>query len=129
MVCKSLLPAAGLAAVMAASPMEPPAPPPSTLVGITVPSKMALVSPEQAGKIVELVVRDGERVTTESVLFRLNSTLEELEVERLEALANSDLLERRAKMTLRVRRATGEAHQRAARPRHQQRTRHAEAGA
>tara|TARA_R110002096_G_scaffold170339_4_gene342667 strand:+ start:11 stop:745 length:735 start_codon:yes stop_codon:yes gene_type:complete len=61
---------------------------------------MALVSPEQAGKIVELAVRDGERVTKDSVLFRLNSVLEELEVKRLGALANSDLLERRAKMTL-----------------------------
>lgn len=98
MVCKSFLSAAGLAALFAASPGQPLYPP-SALVGLTVPSKLALVSPEQAGKIVRLAVRDGERVTTDSVLFRLNSTLEELEVERLEALANSDLLERRAKMT------------------------------
>tara|TARA_R110002094_G_scaffold217746_2_gene189003 strand:- start:151 stop:999 length:849 start_codon:yes stop_codon:yes gene_type:complete len=99
MVCKSLIPVAGLAAVLAAAP-GPQSPPPSSLVGITVPCKMALVSPEQAGKIVELAVRDGERVTKDSVLFRLNSVLEELEVKRLGALANSDLLERRAKMTL-----------------------------
>lgn len=98
MVCKSFISAAGLAALFAASPGQP-LPPPSSLVGLTVPSKMALVSPEQAGKIVSLTVRDGERVTTNSVLFRLNSRLEELEVERLQALANSDLFERRAKMT------------------------------
>lgn len=61
---------------------------------------MALVSPEQAGKIVKLEVRDGDQVTTDSVLFRLNSTLEELEVARLQALANSDLFERRAQKTL-----------------------------
>lgn len=104
MVCKLLIPAAGLLALLAASPSQPPASPvaspPGSLVGITVPSKMALVSPEQAGKITNLEVALGDRVSTGDVLFRLNSRLEVLEVERLEALANSDVFARRAQLTL-----------------------------
>lgn len=100
MVCKPLIPIAGLLALLAASPPQPPASPPGSLIGITVPSKMALVSPEQAGKIVNLEVGVGDRVTPGDVLFRLSSRLEELEVERLEALANSDVFSRRAKLTL-----------------------------
>ena len=100
MTPKTLLSTVGLLALLASTKADPESTPPSALVCIAVPSKIALVSPEQAGKIVMLEVKDGERVTTSSVLFRLNSTLEELEVERLEALANSDLLERRAKKTL-----------------------------
>ena len=100
MTPKTLLSTVGLLALLASTKADPESTPPSALVGIAVPSKIALVSPEQAGKIVMLEVKDGDRVTTSSVLFRLNSTLEELEVERLEALANSDLFERRAKKTL-----------------------------
>jgi len=100
MVCKPIIPVAGLLALLAASPSEPPVAPPGALVGITVPSKMALVSPEQAGKIVDLEVEVGARIATGSALFHLNSRLEELEVERLEALAASNVFERRAKLTL-----------------------------
>ena len=80
-------------------PPERPGPR-ASFVGITVPSKVATVSPEQAGKIVEVPVADGDRVDADDVLFRLNSTLEQLEVERLEALASSDLSERRAAAAL-----------------------------
>lgn len=100
MFCKPLIPAAGLIALLAASPGQPPTAPPGSLVGITVPSKMALVSPEQAGKIVNLAVGVGDRVKTGDVLFQLNSKLEDLEVQRLEALATSNVFERRAQMTL-----------------------------
>jgi len=99
MVCKTLISTAGLAALFAVSPGQPRTPPPSSLIGLTVPGKIALMSPEQAGKITRLDVVDGDRVAADSVLFRLNSTLEQLEVDRLEALANSDVFERRAKMT------------------------------
>lgn len=74
----------------------PPRVPPVSLVGITMPSKVAAVAPEQAGKIVEVPVTDGDRVDTDTVLFRLNSTLEQLEVDRLAALVDSDVFERRA---------------------------------
>ena len=101
MARKLLIPALGIATVFAAAhEPRPEASPPGSLVGISVPSKSALVSPEQAGKLVELAVRDGDRVTEDTVVFRLNANLEELEVERLQSLADSDLFERRAKVSL-----------------------------
>jgi RND family efflux transporter MFP subunit len=101
MSCKLLLPALGLATVFAsASGSRREVAPPGSLVGITVPSKVALVSPEQAGKLVELAVQAGDKVTEETVVFRLNATLEQLEVERLRRLADSDLFERRARVSL-----------------------------
>ncbi|MFK7741458.1 MAG: efflux RND transporter periplasmic adaptor subunit [Planctomycetota bacterium] len=69
-------------------------------VGISVPSQSALIAPEQAGKLVELTVRDGDKVEANQPLFRLNATLEELEVSRLERLTKSDLFERRARKTV-----------------------------
>lgn len=86
----------GAAAIGLAAAAAPPRVPPVSLVGITMPSKVAAVAPEQAGKIVEVPVTDGDRVDTETVLFRLNSTLEQLEVDRLAALVDSDVFERRA---------------------------------
>lgn len=75
----------------------PTAPPVSRpLIGVTVPSQVAQVAPEQAGKIVDMPFKAGDRVTRDQVLFRLNSTLQELEVERLRPLAESDLVVRRA---------------------------------
>jgi len=97
MTRKLLLPALGLCTVFAATPgSRREVAPPGSLVGVTVPSKVALVSPEQEGKIVELGLRDGDQVTEHTVVFRLNSRLEQLEVDRLQRLADSDLYERRA---------------------------------
>lgn len=93
-----LLGAAALCFTAAARPTG--AAPNGPLVGITVPSQAAAVSPEQAGKIVRVPVVDGDRVAAGDVLFELNSTLEQLEVDRLQALAESDLFERRAQVTV-----------------------------
>jgi RND family efflux transporter MFP subunit len=70
------------------------------LVGISMPSRVATVAPEQAGKIVEMPLQEGDPVEAGAVLFRLNSTLEQLEVERLGALAESDVFTRRAAASL-----------------------------
>jgi len=75
--------------------MEPP------LIGVSVPSKVAAVAPEQAGKIRVVPVIDGDLVKKDDVLFELNSRLEELEVERLRPLAESDLIKLRALESLR----------------------------
>lgn len=96
----------GFAAAIAASWMpsrsaacdlvdEPP------LIGVSVPSKVAAVAPEQAGKIQSVPVVDGDCVKKDDVLFRLSSRLEELEVERLRPLAESDLIKLRALESLR----------------------------
>ncbi|MEZ6038371.1 MAG: efflux RND transporter periplasmic adaptor subunit [Planctomycetota bacterium] len=74
--------------------------PPQSLVGISVPSRIATIAPEQAGKLVTMPVHDGDRVAAGDVLFALSSTLEQLEVDRLRALADSDLAARRARATL-----------------------------
>lgn len=71
------------------------------LVGISVPSRAATVAPEQAGKIVELPYREGDRVEKDAVLFRLNSRLEELEVDRLRPIAEKNLIRLRAEISLR----------------------------
>lgn len=101
---RSLLPSLGLLALLCTGAPggrdRNPDAPPGQLVGITVPSQAATVSPEQAGKIVRVPVTEGDRVEAGDVLFELNSTLEQLEVDRLQALADSDLFERRAKATL-----------------------------
>lgn len=95
------IPAIGLCALcFAAPPRAPESPPPASLVGISVPSRIATIAPEQAGKLVTVPVHDGVRVAAGDVLFALSSTLEQLEVDRLRALAESDLAERRARATL-----------------------------
>lgn len=70
------------------------------LIGVTVPSKSATVAPEQPGKLVSLPFKEGDRVEKDQVLFRLNSTLQELEVERLRPLAESNLIKLRAEANL-----------------------------
>ncbi|MBM4061642.1 MAG: efflux RND transporter periplasmic adaptor subunit [Planctomycetes bacterium] len=81
---------------------QAPAPSPSgSLVGISVPSQVAQVASELPGKIVDLPFAEGDRVVAGDVLFGLNSTLEQLEVERLRVLAESDVGERRAESALR----------------------------
>ena len=99
MLLKPILPIAGLAALAVSTSHAHPRTPRISLVGISVPSRYAQVAPEQAGKIATAVKRDA-RVKQGDVLFELNSTLEQLEVDRLQALADSDLFERRAKTTL-----------------------------
>lgn len=94
------LAAVGAAAVWMAATWSQPETPPDSLIGLSVPCKVALVAPEQAGKLVDMSLRDGDNVAEGDVLFRMNSRLEELEVERLQAIADSDVFERRAKMTL-----------------------------
>jgi RND family efflux transporter MFP subunit len=98
---------AGLVAIGAWSSVrtiDQPVPRPAKdnpLIGVTVPSKIAAVAPEQAGKIAAVPVSEGDRVTPETVLFRLSSRLEELEVVRLRDLADSDLSRKRAAVSLR----------------------------
>lgn len=70
------------------------------LVGVSVPSKKAAVAAEQAGKIIEMPVVEGSRIAKDDVLFRLSSRLEELEVERLRPLAESDFIQQRARKAL-----------------------------
>lgn len=70
------------------------------LVGLSVPSTVAVIAPEQSGMIVSLPVAEGDRVDEGQVLFRLSSELEQLEVERLQALAESNLIELRARTSL-----------------------------
>ena len=71
-----------------------------TLIGISLPSKVAAVAPEQAGKLVTVPVSDGDRVRAGDVLFKMSSKLEELEVARLRDLADSDVVVRRAEASL-----------------------------
>ncbi|MCA8949637.1 MAG: efflux RND transporter periplasmic adaptor subunit [Planctomycetes bacterium] len=81
-------------AATATTPVEQP------LIGVTVPSRAAAVAPEQAGKLVSLPFREGDHVAKDQVLFRLNSTLQELEVERLRPIAESNLIKTRAEANL-----------------------------
>lgn len=70
------------------------------LIGLSVPSQSASVAPEQSGSIVRVPVRDGDLVAKDDVLFELSARLQRLEVERLRELAESDLIELRAKAGL-----------------------------
>ncbi len=65
--------------------------------GVSLPSHVASISPEQSGTLVELPVAEGEVVKQGQVLFRLSSQLQKLRVDRLETLTKSDLAVRRAK--------------------------------
>lgn len=71
------------------------------LVGVSVASRSAVIAPEQAGKIVEMPFREGDRVQKDAPLFRLNSRLEELEVERLRPIAEKNLIRLKAEISLR----------------------------
>lgn len=70
-------------------------------VGLTVASHLAAVGAEQAGTIVEMPVREGARVKQGDVLFVLSNRLQQLEVQRLRALADSDLEHGKAAASLR----------------------------
>ena len=76
------------------------APPQRDLIGLSVPSQVATIAPEQSGQIVTIPVAEGDPVDEGQVLFRLSSKLQELEVERLRALAESDLIRVRARTGL-----------------------------
>lgn len=78
----------------------PGAAPTADLVGITVPSQVAAVAAEQDGKITAMPAQEMQRVEEGELLFELNATLEQLEVERLRALADSDVAGRRAAVML-----------------------------
>ena len=69
-------------------------------VGVSLPSRMAAVGPEQSGVIVEMSKAEGESVSEGDVLFRLSSELEALEVEGLQTLVNSDLAVDKARRKL-----------------------------
>lgn len=73
---------------------------PEYRIGVSLPSYAAAIAAVQAGTIVEILVKDGEAVTSGQVLFRLGSTLENLEVERLKALVDSDVSVERARAAL-----------------------------
>lgn len=73
---------------------------PERVVGLSLPSHLAAIGSEQSGTIVEMPVRDGQRVRTKDVLFRLSSQLQELEVQRLEAQLASDLEQQEAAANL-----------------------------
>jgi membrane fusion protein (multidrug efflux system) len=95
-----LLAALGLAALwLPQDPARRPAPP-VELVGITVPSQSAVVAAEQDGKITAMAAQEMQRVDEGELLFELNATLEQLEVDRLRALADSDVAGRRAAVML-----------------------------
>ena len=64
------------------------------------PSKRAEIAAEQSGTIVEMPVAEGEAVEQDQVLFKLSSKLQELRVQRLEALCGSSLTLRKALATL-----------------------------
>ncbi len=78
-----------------------PAPFEGPLIGVTLASKRATVAPEQDGNIVAVPVAEGDRIAAGATLFQLNSRLEELEVDRLRELAQSDVIVRRAEASLR----------------------------
>ncbi len=68
-------------------------------VGVTLPSHVTAIAPEQAGTIVDLPVGEGDVVERGKVVFRLSSKLQRLRVDRLITLTNSDLSVRRALAT------------------------------
>jgi membrane fusion protein (multidrug efflux system) len=96
----SLLSVLGVAALWLP---QDPAPRPkgaAELVGISVPSQVAIVAAEQDGKITSMPAQEMQRVEEGELLFELNATLEQLEVDRLRALAESDVAGRRAAVML-----------------------------
>ncbi|HLQ38168.1 MAG TPA: efflux RND transporter periplasmic adaptor subunit [Planctomycetota bacterium] len=71
-----------------------------TLVGVSVPSRIAAVAAEVPGTIAAMTALEGERVVTGQTLFRLGSRLQELDVARLEVMVNSGVLSDRARASL-----------------------------
>jgi RND family efflux transporter MFP subunit len=69
-------------------------------IAVTVPSSMIAVGSEQEGAIADLPVVDGDVVKKGQVLFKLTTRVQELEVQRLAAIAESDALVRQAKAEL-----------------------------
>ena len=67
---------------------------------MTVPSSMIAVGSEQEGAIADLPVVDGDVVKEGQILFRLTTRVQELEVQRLAAVAESDAPVRQAKAEL-----------------------------
>ncbi|MCA8958508.1 MAG: efflux RND transporter periplasmic adaptor subunit [Planctomycetes bacterium] len=63
---------------------------------MSLPSHVAAVAAEQAGTIVAVPVSEGDIVKEGQILFRLSSELQQLRVDRLMALTQSDLSVRRA---------------------------------
>ncbi|MFN6194023.1 MAG: efflux RND transporter periplasmic adaptor subunit [Planctomycetota bacterium] len=94
------LSAFALAALWLPRGAVPGAAPTADLVGITVPSQVPAVDEEQDGKITAMPAQEMQRVEEGELLFELNATLEQLEVERLRALADSDVAGRRAAVML-----------------------------
>jgi len=69
-------------------------------IAVTVPSSMIAVGSEQEGAIADLPVADGDVVKEGQVLFKLTTRVQELEVQRLAAIAESDAPVRQAKAEL-----------------------------
>ena len=55
-------------------------------VGVSLPSNSAEIAAEQSGTIVDMPVADGDVVEKGQVLFKISSKLQDLRVQRLEAL-------------------------------------------
>lgn len=96
----------GIAALALLAPGCPPGAvgaqrsPQTELVGLTVASHLAAIAAEQPGTIVDMPVREGDRIKKGDALFALSSRLQQLEVDRLRALVESDLEQSRATATL-----------------------------
>lgn len=84
-----------------APPAAAQGPRPNQLVGLTAPSRIAAIGAESAGTIVAMPVTEGTRVAAGDLLFQLSSRLQQLEVDRLQALLQSDLEQERAKASVR----------------------------
>lgn len=74
--------------------------PRTSTFGVSRASHVAAIAAEQAGTIVELPFAEGEVVTRGAIVFRLSNRLQQLRVDRLTTLANSDLAVRRARAAL-----------------------------
>lgn len=69
-------------------------------VGVSLPSEVAATAAEQSGTIVHMPIVEGEAVEKDQVLFKLSTGLQELRVQRLEALSGSSLALEKAKAAL-----------------------------
>ncbi len=69
-------------------------------VAVTLPSATVSVGSEQEGAIADLPVSEGDVVKEGQVLFKLTTLVQELEVQRLAAIAESDAPIRQAKAEL-----------------------------
>lgn len=69
-------------------------------VGLTEPSRKAVLAFVQDGRITELLAAEGERVSAGQILARLDATVQQLELRRLEILCDGDADLRRAELEL-----------------------------